>query len=669
MDVFKYPIILIAICFGLGIIVQNYLCFSLITILSISSILLIIFIILYIKGKNYQKPFFGIVTYLLCFSLGGISLYIHQDINSNTHYSNQKFDNNNIIEGIVLEELKPNEFYYKFIIKVMICNSKKSSGKILVYFSKKNKERIQIGDMILINSRLNPILKNYNPNTFDYAKYLENQNVFYQIQCFENDYFIKNKIKNINFYIYTLRQKLVHSFDLHYFSNKTKSIINALLLGQKQHIDNATLTDYKNSGVVHILAISGLHIGIIYGFLNFIFGFMSRIKHGKTIKLLFILLILWLFALISGMSASITRAVLMFSLIAYGNFLNRRNSVYNAVAASFFILLIYNPQFIFDVGFQLSYVAVVSILLFQPFFKKYYLSKNKILIYITDLFLVSIAAQIGVLPLMILYFKQIPTLFLVANLVVIPIATVVLILGIITLVLNFIYLPLALILGKTISFLVEYMNKYIHFLSSFSNYVIKNITFTPLLALFLYLIILSFVYWVYKPKNSRLLMVLTFVFSFQLLYFFTKQNVTHLQEMIVFNNKESVISVFDSNEIKVFTNDSLISMNTSFQEYKTAKFNPKTNILPLENLIFFKNKKILIVDESCIYDTSIKPDVVIIRQNARINIERLIQTTKPSIIIADKSNSFTSVKRWKAICLKYKIPFHAIAEKGFYRMD
>jgi len=670
MDVLKYPIITIALCFGLGIIIQNYLCFSSNTVLYSTVISFVLFIILlfYNRNKNTKNILFGLATYFLILSISTLSSYIHQDINHKNHYTNFDIKETNSIKGLVVETLKPNEFYTKFLVEIYSFNHQKSSGKVLVYFSKKNPDSLQIGDLISFQSEIKPIQKNYNPDTFDYSNYMANQNVFHQIKCFENDYYIGSKVKNFTFYINELRQKLVHSFDKHHFSIRTKSIINALLLGQKQQIDSETLNDYKNAGVVHILAISGLHIGIIYAFFNFIFGFLNRIKHGKVIKLVVIILLLWLFALISGMSASITRSVTMFSLIAFGTFLNRKNFMFNAVAASFLILLIYNPLYIFDVGFQLSYAAVLSILLFQPFYQKFYYSKNKIVVYITDLFLVSLAAQIGVLPFMMLYFKQVPTLFLLANFVVIPIATAVLILGIVVLFLNFVYSPLALFLGKLISILVEVMNNYIHWLSSFQNYVIKNITFTPMLTLGLYLVILSVIYWIYNPKNKRVLYVLCLVFSFQALYFYTKNETSHKNELIVFNVKESAISIFDANKITVFSNDSLITENQSIQEYVTAKFNPKVLFQPLENVLFFKDKKIIIIDESAIYNISSKPDVVIIRQNSRINIERLILTSKPKVIVADKSNSYTSIKRWKAICIKYKIPFHAIAEKGFYKM-
>lgn len=440
MDVVKYPIISIALCFGFGILIQSYCVFSFNTLFYTSLFSFILFTILWFiwRKKNFKNIYFGVTTYLFVFSTSALSLYLHQDIHRKNHYTNFLVKETNSIKGVIIESLKPNEFYNRYIIEIDSFEQQKSSGKILVYFSKKNKDTLQIGDRILFQNSIKPIQKNYNPDTFDYSKYMANQNVFHQTKCFENDYIISGKVKNFSFYIDKLRQKLVHSFDKHHFSTRTKSIVNALLLGQKQQIDSTTLNDYKNSGVIHVLAISGLHIGIIYAFFNFIFGFLNRFDKGKTIKLFVILFLLWVFALVSGMSPSITRAVTMFSLIAIGTFLNRKNYLFNAVAGSFLILLVYNPMYLFDVGFQLSYAAVVSILLFQPYYQKFYPSKNKVIIYIADLFLVSFAAQLGVLPLMMLYFKQIPTLFIVANLVVIPVATAVLILGIITLALNFI---------------------------------------------------------------------------------------------------------------------------------------------------------------------------------------------------------------------------------------
>ena len=670
MNVLKYPILIIAVCFGLGIVIQNYVCLSFEVLISTWIILSVLFAILFLKykSKNYKGIFFGLISYLLTIATGSLSLFFNLDYNQKNHYTNIGIKEQNLLKALVIEELKPNAFYTKFVLEIDSFNHQKSRGKLLVYFSKKNSDTLVIGDVLRLKVAILPVPKNFNPNSFDYANYLENRNIFHQIKCYAYDYVVVNQEKNTNFYINKLRTVLVKSFEAHLFPEKVNAIINALLLGQKQQLDASTLNDYKNAGVIHILAISGLHIGIIYAFFNFIFGFLNRLKHGKTIKLFIIIILLWVFALISGMSASITRAVTMFSLFALGAFLNRRNNAFNSIAASFLVVLIFSPLLIFDIGFQLSYAAVISILLFQPFFNFFYFSKQKWAVYIADLFLVSLAAQIGVLPLMLLYFKQIPLLFLAANFVVIPVSTAVLILGVMLLFLNFIYMPLALVLGKLISILVAFMNFYIHWLSSFDTFIVKNIAFTPLLTIVFYLLIFSTIYWAYRPKNKQVLVILFMIICFQISYFITIKTIHNKSELIVFNFKESTLSIFDSQHLRVYSNDSLIAANQNMQDYITAHFNPRVSFHPLENVVYFNNKKIMIVDQEVVYKTSILPDVVILRQNSRVNIERLLITTKPKIIIADKSNSFTSISRWKKVCLQYKIPFHAVAEKGFYKM-
>ena len=219
MDVLKYPIILIAVCFGLGIVIQNYAHFSFTTLLYSSIISFVLFLVLFFKyrNKNTKNILFGLLTYFLILSVGSLSLYIHLDFHNKNHYSNLEIKEQNNIKGLVVEELKSNEFYTKFIVKIDSFNHQKSSGKLLVYFSKKNPDSLFIGDLVSFKSELKPILKNYNPDTFDYANYMENQNVYHQIKCFENDYFIGEKVKNFTFYINELRKKLVHSFDAHHF--------------------------------------------------------------------------------------------------------------------------------------------------------------------------------------------------------------------------------------------------------------------------------------------------------------------------------------------------------------------------------------------------------------------------------------------------------------------
>jgi len=484
---------------------------------------------------------------------------------------------------------------------------------------------------------------------------------------------VKTKLKyiqthqTIDYYIEHLRNNLSKSFDIHHFEPKTKAIIDALILGQRLELDKEIIADYSNAGVIHILAISGLHISIIYFFIVFLLKPLKRVRFGAEIQLLIVLAILWLFALLTGLPASVTRAVTLFSFISIGNYFNQPKAIYNALAISAFLILLVKPNAIFDIGFQLSYGAVLSIVLFQPFYKKFYFSENKIAIYFTDTILVSLAAQVGVLPLSLYYFNQLPLLFLLANLVIIPLSTAVLVSGIITLFFNFVYPNFAILLGEVLSLIINLMNDYIHWIAQFKSGIITNISFSGWLTFSLYLVIVSFVYWLYQTKDRNIKYVLGTILIFQLSYVSIKWSENNSSELVVFNEKSTLIGIKNQNNIIAFS-DIPENHNTTLNHYTRGTFSDSLRIFPMQNTISFQNKRILVIDSLGIYKTSIHPEIIVLTQNPKINLSRLIQEIQPKEIIADKSNYKNTIKSWEATCRKEKIPFHAIAEKGFYRL-
>jgi competence protein ComEC len=139
-----------------------------------------------------------------------------------------------------------------------------------------------------------------------------------------------------------------------------------LLLGQRQDISKELLTDYQKAGAIHILAVSGLHVGVLLWMLSFLFQPIERLPYGKFLKAIVIVLLLWGFAFIAGLSASVVRAVTMFTFLAIGQSFQRKHVVTYSLIASMFFLLLIKPMFIFDVGFQLSYLAVFGIVWLQP---------------------------------------------------------------------------------------------------------------------------------------------------------------------------------------------------------------------------------------------------------------------------------------------------------------
>ena len=596
-----------------------------------------------------------------------MSFYIHSDLNSKNHYSKKSIEETNSIRAIVTTTLKPNEKYNKYFISLSHFNDSVASGKILLYAPKTNNKTLHSGDEIWLNNAVYPIPKAFNPYQFDYSNYLEKQNVFHQIYTRENQIKIIQTHKTIGFYIENLRNNLSQSFDIHHFEPKTKAIIDALILGQRLELDKETIADYSNAGVIHILAISGLHISIIYFFIVFLLKPLKRVRFGAEIQLLLVLSILWLFALLTGLPASVTRAVTLFSFISIGTYFNQPKAIYNALAISAFLILLVKPNAIFDIGFQLSYAAVLSIVLFQPFYKKFYFTENKIGIYLTDIVLVSLAAQIGVLPLSLYYFNQLPLLFLLANLVIIPLSTAVLVGGIIILLFNFVIPDFAILLGKLLSFIIHLMNDYIHWIAQFKSGIITNISFTGWLTFSLYLVIIAFIYWMYQTKAKNIKYILATILLFQLSYISVKWSENNNSELVIFNEKTTLIGIKNNHSVIAYS-DVPENHNTTLNHYVRGTFSDSLRIFPIQNTLTFNNKRILVIDSVGIYKTSLHPEIVVLTQNPKINLIRLIQEIKPKLIVADKSNYKNTIKLWEATCRKEKIPFHAIAEKGFYKL-
>ncbi|WP_243754687.1 ComEC/Rec2 family competence protein, partial [Flavobacterium jejuense] len=570
--------------------------------------------------KWFQDVTFGIVSYLLMICFGALSHYFHIDTHYKKHYSNVIQIDNSIIVGSISTVLKPSTKFKKYIFEVSQCNLESSFGKILLYQSNTN-QALQVGQKIVIHKPILPTLKATNPYQFDYSEYLQKQNIYHQVFCKEGDIQRIGTIKNFDYYLQKIRDKLSFSFDYHHFDTSTKSIIDALLFGQRNFIDKETITNYSKSGVVHILAISGLHIGILYLFLAFVLKPIDKFKYGKGVRLLLILGLLWIFALVTGLPASVTRAVTLFSFISFGNYFNQQTNIFNAVAISALVLLIFNPNFIFDVGFQLSYAAVISILLFQPYYEKFYFTKNRVGVYFIDIVLVSLAAQIGVLPLSLYYFHQLPLLFLLANIIVIPIASLVLIFGSITLVLNFIFKPFALVLGKFLSFIIHLMNEYIALIAKIEDGIIQNISFTSSMTILSYLVLLSFIYWIYKLKWFAFRNAMIVLMLLQIAIIYTKWDNNKVEELVIFNSKQTLIGAKKGNQIQLFSHDS-VGNKDLILDYSRGLHCSNSKFMPLKNVLCFQGKRILIVDSSSVYVNNEKPDLVLLSQSPKLNLVR-----------------------------------------------
>jgi competence protein ComEC len=641
-------------------------------VLTITLILFLFLGIQYRLAKKHflQKNVFGIVMYVLSFSIGMLTHSLHYEPSFKKHYSHFTSDSN-IIQGTVSERLKPNKFAEKYYFKVLKIDGKDVFGKILLNVYKKEiANQLHSEDEIIIKCDLQPISKSFNPYQFDYAAYLEKQNVYHQTYLKSDNQIKIGTRHNFDYYVESYRNTLLKSFSIHKFTPEINNVIYALLLGQRQDMDTQISTNYTNAGVIHILAISGMHIAILYAMLLFFLKPLDRFKKGKLLQFLIILSFLWLFAILSGLSASVVRSVVMFSFLSFGLYLNKSGNIYNILAVSMLFILLFNPNFLFDVGFQLSYIAVFAIVWLQPFYRSFKPSRYKLVNYFVDVLTISFIAQIGVLPLSLYYFNQVPLLFFLANLVVIPLSSFILILGIVVLIFNFMLPEFSLLLGKLLSFSIKIMNDYIAWIASFEDFIIKDIPFSFSLLLIFYLTLIALVLWLYEKQFSKLIFFLSSSFLLQILILITIYQSKKGNEFVIFNNKRSTLLAEKTNDkIVAYTNESQPEENSNLKAYNRGNFNQNIEIQSLPNVAYFNNKKILIIDSLEIYTLKIQPEIIVLTQSPKINLVRVIKEVHPQEIIADATNYKSYVKRWKATCEKEKIPFHATAEKGFYKIN
>jgi competence protein ComEC len=458
-------------------------------------------------------------------------------------------------------------------------------------------------------------------------------------------------------------------------SNFNKAELNvaiALILGQQQDISPEIIRDYQFAGAVHILSVSGLHIGFILLFVTFLLKPFPNTRRGSFIKLIIILVSLSSFGVIAGLAPSVLRSVTMFSFVAIGMFLRRSTNIFHTLLVSMLLILLFEPSFLFDVGFQLSYVALFFILWLQPLLAELWKPKNKIVYYFWEILTVSFAAQIGAFPLSIYYFHQFPGLFFVTNLVIIPFLSVIMGLGVLVMVLAaFDCVPI--FLAQSLEWSIYILNKIINSIASLEQFIIQGIPFNWQLLLSVYLLIIATIIWFKRPSFNRLVLALIALIIFQITYFANHWKIQNQKELVIFNSKKNTLIAERKGEsVILYSKDSLLktaSQNKTLSGYLMGNFSHLTTKKKLQNLIYFNGTKILILDDLGVCMEGIHPDVVVFTQSPKINMERFLHTTKPKIVVADASNSRTIQKLWKATCLKEKIPFHATGEKGFYRLE
>lgn len=674
MSVFQFPLTRFVFSFILGILCSSFITlnwfFLGLTFIIGTSFLFLLHFLSY--KKLIYKYLFGVFILVMGFHLGISSCFFGKESISKNHYTNQIKEKEAFayFKIIPTEKLKTNAYSKRYVAKVTQVNNKFSLGNILVSLphSHHDLELSQEYEGILYckkNKNLPSLFQ------FDYDRYLEKQGVYAKLYTTKETLKYTGKTeKNFTYYAHLFRKKIIALFIEKKFNQKELFIFQALVLGQQQDIDKETIEAYQYAGAIHILSVSGLHVGCLLLFLSLLLKGMPKTPFWSFVKCSIIILFLWLFALLAGFSPSVVRAVTMYSFVAFGIFYLRPTNIYYVLLLSLLFILLIKPSFIYDIGFQLSYVALFFIVWIQPKLRVLWQPRNKIVVYFWDILTVSFAAQLGTLPLSLYYFHQFPSLFFVTNIFILPLVSIILSLGIVVIVLGlFKVLPSFLIL--VLLWFIQLMNLIISKIAGLESFIFKEIGFNCFLLVSSYLCIITLVLWYEKKKIYRLILLFCSCVLFQLalIYFdylqINKQEwiVLHQAKTSIFLERKQNTLIIYSNEITQENSNENYSIKSYLQENKIALI----NINKQSDLFYFKGKKILHISDAKTFPLC-NPDVLIITNTPKINFERLINQQKPKQIVVDGSNFKTTVFAIEKIALKEKIPFHFTGEKGPYIM-
>lgn len=657
----------------LGILFGNYINPKpIIILISLLVTLIVLGITYWQANKSYkQKYYFNVAAYILFFLIGIGSITKQKIQFQKKHYSHF-ITKQNIIILTIKKQLKSNHYNHKYYASISQLNTTRVTGSILLNIKKDSiTNRFKEGEKIQLKAKFKPINQTLNLYQFNYRDYLKKQQIHHQITSTKNE--IKNQPNStltINKIAFNVREKINIALAKHHLKKEELAIINALLLGQRQNVSKELLQSYTGAGAMHLLAVSGLHIGILLLLLNIFFKPLEQLKNGKKIKLLLVIFLLWVYAIIAGLSPSIIRATSMFTAIAIGLLSNKKTKTTHNLFISMFFLLLVNPLYLFRVGFQLSYLAVFSIVYIYPLFIQLYNPQQRCLKKIWQLLAISFSAQLGVLPISLYYFHQFPSLFFITSLVIIPLLGFILALGILVILLAVLGI-LPQFLADLLGLIISKMNAFISFIAKQEAFLFQQINYSILLLITTYVIIIFGFRYIKMPNFKKLCFALLSIILFQTVIIYEKWQRNTTKEIIVFNKKKASIIVDRKGENgTVYHNldTTAIIKNKALQDYKIGIGNLDYNYKAINNTYKIGEKSVLIIDSLGIYKLPENyPEIVLLIQSPKINLERLLKTLKPKIIIADASNYKTYKKQWQKTCLKYKIEFYNTSTSGAYR--
>ncbi|MES2512575.1 MAG: ComEC/Rec2 family competence protein [Bacteroidota bacterium] len=617
----------------------------------------------------FKKVAFIVCSNLLLFILAFESCYLYNARNQHDHYTHFVFPGKQNMVATITDIPVTSQTFIKVPVEVNCVEEHNqwhyTEGQTIIYLRNDSSLSLELGNQILVNSEFSFVNNPKNPGEFDYKLFLQNKNIFHVV--YANSKSItpipqinsEFDITHLGTHIKAQLVSVLRNSDL---SREAFSICSALLVGYDDEIDSAVMQSFSHSGTLHILSVSGMHTGVLYGILVYIFSLFDKYDRFKKTKFCFVMSFLVLLIFITGLSPSVLRAALMLSLVLFGQTFYKQGNSYNTLLLSAFLLLLFNPYLIKDVGFLLSYFAVFGIMYLYPILHKLHVFNNRILQWLWTSVLISVAATVFTLPISLYYFHQFPIWFAFSNLVIIPISILIMISAALFLViykigfLNYITTCIINVCTSVMLWLAQLTDNPQY---GFIDFIFFSVTDLVFLSLCIMLCLMIISGKQYKQVLALCIIMITWLSAS--LYDNYKQ--LNENELVIFHVKhQSVLALRVGQTVYAdFDSISEKDMQRHVKPYLLTISNLK--IIPIKNNVLKLNDKtILRADRPGVALTESDPHYIVVSNDTPLELITNYKT-RP-VIIADCSNSYKFVKKLKRQCALASVSFYWAKETG-----
>ncbi len=643
-------------------------------------VICILFVLVFYQNKFTRKLK---ILYTVCINVSFIILGLLLPVTQADNYKNNHFvklqKDNQLIKIELTENAIPRDKSVRARAKVLAVihdsNYINASGNILLYLPKdSNAVQLEHGTILLIKSKPIEIPKPLNPGEFDYNRYMKINGYSYQVFARNGEWTEVGKDSShvLDNIFYAIKSYIVGIYKIYIPGDEQKGVAAALIFGYREDLSQDLVEAYADTGTLHVLAVSGLHVGILYFVLKAMLGFLTRKKSLRILRFCIIIVMLWFYALITGLSPSVNRAALMFTIIIIAETFHRNTNIYNSIAASAFILLLINPYSLYDVGFQLSYLAVLGIVFLHPRIYSWFTFNTWFMNQVWNITAVSIAAQLATSPLGFYYFGQFPNYFLISNLLIIPLSTIITYIGLLLVAFSFIP-AMASGMGIALDYLIKWTDDTVIFIGQIPYATFEGVSVGFWQTILLLVIFFFVTQFLTHKNNYNFYAAAIGIFIFLSSKMVESYGWARQKKVFVYAIQgKTVVGFFDSDKLTA-VGDTHILYNTATLKFKFQKHwidmgaNEKKlyslhdtaiqttkQLQNYKNLYIFNGKKILIVDQTPTAELKDSVDIAIISHRPIKHWQDLAHKIKARHYIADLSNSNYYIDRWQKEAVLYK---------------